>query len=494
MPAAAPVEPEVPAPPAEPERPPRPRSNKRYNVEMNHESVVTFLQRLAQEEGVEVRCVGFFRTRLSLKMSNASFEEVLAAICKGGDFQTRVAPDGAYLVGYPQDLVVALAGPRSTTEVVTFYHCQTIDPESLATVLGQAFPALKVLTGPNYDSPTLEFEGASASFGGGMGGMGGGMPNGGGMPGTAGGPNPKGFTTQNIALKRDDIVMRGPAWVVREALALAHKLDRLRRQVRINLRMVEISSTASEALGLTWTFGAAGGTSTTVTELSNPALTNPVSTASGSATFVGNKGLQFGSFGHTPVSFNVLFAAQEQKGTVKTLANPSMMVLDGERCFIHLGDKLLYPKQNGVNANGLPTYDVAEIQTGVYLQIAVDIGDEDDLVLSLYPQDSYVSSYQTYNGNQYPVISTREAQTTVRLQSGQLMAIGGLRQDQDLTADTTVPGLASIPILGKLFSSKNPSSSKDDLVLMIQPVIEEYEGSGTSSIASAPPGSGQPQG
>ena len=192
------------------------------------------------------------------------------------------------------------------------------------------------------------------------------------------------------------------------------------------------------------------------------------------------------------MSFSTTFQAQESLGNVKTLANPSMLVMDGERCFIHLGDKLLYPKQTGLNAQGLPNFDVAELQTGIYLQLAVDIGNEDDLILSVYPQDSYVSSYQQYNGNSYPVVSTREAQTTVRLRSGELLAIGGLRQDQNLKQNTQIPVLGSIPVLGRLFGSRTTSNSTDDLVIMIQPVILEFNGEGGSSITQVEAGPSLP--
>jgi len=83
--------------------------------------------------------------------------------------------------------------------------------------------------------------------------------------------------------------------------------------VRINLRMAEMNDTASKNLGLTWNFCSAGGSTTTVAEIPVSNLANLLS-GSPSATsqqLVGNKGLQFGSFFHTPVSFSTVFQAQE---------------------------------------------------------------------------------------------------------------------------------------------------------------------------------------
>ena len=92
------------------------------------------------------------------------------------------------------------------------------------------------------------------------------------------------------------------------------------------------------------------------------------------------------------------------------------------------------------------------------------------------------------------MVSTREAQTTVRLKSGERLAIGGLRQDQDLKQNTQIPVLGSIPLLGRLFGSRTSSNSTDDLVSMIRPVILEFNGDGGSSITPVDAGSNLPPG
>ena len=87
----------------------------------------------------------------------------------------------------------------------------------------------------------------------------------------------QGFGASDLNLRRDDVIIKGPAGEVRRVLILARKLDRLRRQVRINLRMAEMNDTASRNLGLTWNFGTASGSTTTVAEIPDPTLANLLS-------------------------------------------------------------------------------------------------------------------------------------------------------------------------------------------------------------------------
>ena len=161
MPTATPGQGPAPAPEPEPEPLPplRPGPFKHYNLILKQEDVAKFVRQLAQREGVDLRIAGFFSLRLTAEIKDATFDEALALICKRAELAFRVAADGTYVVGYPVDLKVEFASPRDSTEVETFFHCRTIDPDALAVVLGRAFPALKILTGPTYDSPTLQFQG-----------------------------------------------------------------------------------------------------------------------------------------------------------------------------------------------------------------------------------------------------------------------------------------------------------------------------------------------
>ena len=486
-PAAHPLAPAVMTPPPPPPAPPDPNAPppKRFNIVCYDEGPATFLPRLAKEAGVKVLCLGDMFTPIDQTFNNATFDQVLAGICDLSGIESRKLPDGSYKVGYPSDLLLEANDPNDATPIEYLFRPRHLDAESLAQVLSGAFPEVRCLPGPLHLSPSLD-DGTPTSGAGGMamgmpmsmpGGMAAGMPNmagGGGssLTGDAVG-GIKALGTTSTPFKRHAVTLQGPVNRVRHALIMARRLDRGRRQVRINVSMSEMNTNDARNLGINWDFS---GSAVTLAELPNPAV-GIVSGTTG-----GNSGLRFGTFAHTPASVSLQLQAGITKGTIKTLADPSLLVIDGERCFLLLGNKYLYPQQIGVNAQGNPTYNVAQLATGIYLQMAVQIGLDDDVIITVYPQDSYVSGTQQFNTTGYPVIVTREAQTTVRLRSHEMMAIGGLHQGTETKQASQVPFLGSLPFLGALFGNKNTSKNTDELVIIIQPEILPAESGRTAVI------------
>jgi pilus assembly protein CpaC len=101
--------------------------------------------------------------------------------------------------------------------------------------------------------------------------------------------------------------------------------------------------------------------------------------------------------------------------------------------------------------------------------------DEHRISLKVRPEVSQIdtSVSVTTNGITVPGLSVRRADTTVELGSGQSFAIGGLLQSNTQDIVSQVPGIGSLPVLGKLFSSTNYQNNKTELVIMVTPYIVE---------------------
>jgi type II secretory pathway component GspD/PulD (secretin) len=134
------------------------------------------------------------------------------------------------------------------------------------------------------------------------------------------------------------------------------------------------------------------------------------------------------------------------------------------------GTKYIYPKLVTSNG-GVPIYDITETKVGIYLQVAVQVGLDGHVVMTIYPQGSNVSSFAMINGAPYPVIATREQQTTVTVKSGQTLAIGGLKQEDSIHAGQQVPFLSGIPLVGRLFQYRKDNDARSDLVVLITPEV-----------------------
>ncbi len=121
--------------------------------------------------------------------------------------------------------------------------------------------------------------------------------------------------------------------------------------------------------------------------------------------------------------------------------------------------------------NPLVNTQFTYIDTGVNLEMTPRIHDNEEVSLHVDIDISQVSSYNNLGGISQPVISQRKATLDVRMRDGQINIIGGLIQIQDSKTTTGVPGLANIPILGRLFSGEQTEHDRTELLIALVPHI-----------------------
>jgi type II secretory pathway component GspD/PulD (secretin) len=157
----------------------------------------------------------------------------------------------------------------------------------------------------------------------------------------------------------------------------------------------------------------------------------------------------------------------------KLLARPVISVLDGDKAFILIGERILYPVLVGYTQAQTPIFDKAEERVGIYMQVAPLVSQDGEITMTIYPQVSVVTGYLEVNEASYPQISTREAQTTVRVRSGEQIVLGGLIQDEDIENFKKVPGLSRLPFFGSLFKWRSTSKRKSEVVIFLRPSLVE---------------------
>jgi general secretion pathway protein D len=270
---------------------------------------------------------------------------------------------------------------------------------------------------------------------------------------------------------------------VRRALSLARKFDRPRKQVRVNIRVLRMTTSASRNLGVAWM----PSLGLSANEVPDPAFAAS-DKSSGNSTPQGT-GLTLGKFTHSVVSVNATLNALEQSGEAKTIANPTLTVLDGERSFILSGTKYILPEIKLKEPGGQAEYDTVEVKLGLYLQVAVQVGLDDDMTLTIFPQVSTLNGFNTINTVDYPIINTVEEQATVRAVKGDVIVLGGLKQEVSSDSKSGIPFLSTLPLIGKLFSNTNKAKNTEELMFVLTPeIIDETELAldMTLSVAPAP--------
>ena len=170
---------------------------------------------------------------------------------------------------------------------------------------------------------------------------------------------------------------------------------------------------------------------------------------------------------------NLLAAIQalETKNLLEMLAEPNLLVINGTQAHFVAGGEFPYPMvQPGAGSNSVT---IAFKEYGIRLGFLPIVTPRGTIRLQVSPEVSsldYTNSV-TIGGTTIPGTSTRRVQTEVELESGQTFVIAGLLDKQTTDSLSKIPGIGSLPVLGKLFQSKAVSHSHSELLVMITPEI-----------------------
>jgi type II secretory pathway component GspD/PulD (secretin) len=168
------------------------------------------------------------------------------------------------------------------------------------------------------------------------------------------------------------------------------------------------------------------------------------------------------------------------KGKATLRANPRVTAFEGTQTSLTIGQETYFSILSG-NVT-FPTAQIQLIKTGVTLDFTGYIDDDGTITLNLSPEVS--DAVVSVNGN--PTTNVRRVSTMVRVKPGDTIAIGGLVQEISSYSTTKVPFLGYIPLIGELFTQRNNTTSKKEVVILITPHFSD-SGVGQTGIDSARP-------
>lgn len=243
-------------------------------------------------------------------------------------------------------------------------------------------------------------------------------------------------------------------------------------QVNLQVRIAEVSRSFAKNIGVNLTtrdnsggflFGLGQGRQGTITPGANgTTFTFPSAPPPNGGTMLGGAGRLLG--------LDILGSLDlgEQIGQVTTLANPNLTALSGETGSFLAGGEIPIPISQGLGA-----VSVEYKQYGVSLAYTPTVLSDGRISLRVRPEVSQLSAAGavTIGGTQVPALTTRRAETTVELGSGQSLMIGGLLQNTHDNSIDQAPGLGHIPILGALFRSTGFKRNETELVIVITPYL-----------------------
>ncbi len=158
----------------------------------------------------------------------------------------------------------------------------------------------------------------------------------------------------------------------------------------------------------------------------------------------------------------------ENEGFVTTLAQPNLTALSGETASFLAGGEFPVPI-----SQDLGSITIQYKQYGVSLAFTPVVLDDGRISMRVRPEVSELSSQGTIrlNGFDIPALTTRRAETTVELGSGQSFMIGGLLSNSNVNAIDRAPGLGNVPVLGAMFRSTRFRRSETELVIIVTPYL-----------------------
>ena len=252
------------------------------------------------------------------------------------------------------------------------------------------------------------------------------------------------------------------------------------QQVMLEVRFVEASRQAGRELGVQWNvfnsrMTANVGSRQPAGRLPITAPTSPTNIPVGEvAAGVLSGGSPFGFMlgrmlaGGTTV--DVLINALEQKGLVRTLAEPNLTTLSGDTASFLAGGEIPIPVGSSGNSNQIT---VEWKRYGVGLAFTPTVLNGGLINLKIEPEVSQLdpNNQVTVGGGLAPIpaMIVRRAATTIELRDGQSFMIGGLLQNESKANVEQVPWLGSLPVLGQLFSSRSYLKRETDLAIIVTP-------------------------
>jgi general secretion pathway protein D len=326
-----------------------------------------------------------------------------------------------------------------------------------------------------------------------------GGPQGGAATPASGGANVDASVTIWADVATNALIMTAPPKIMKSLMAVIDKLDIRRAQVQVEALIVEVDVNKSSNLGVQWVLYGQGnstvpaavtnfpGSGTGIVNLAAAALGG--STSSTTTTTTGASGvagavsalktgatLAIGRYNPTSgTNFAAIVQALRSDGSSNIISTPSLITMNNEEAEVKVTQEIplitgsYSNSQTSVQGTTSPFTTIQREEVGTILKVTPHINEGNSVQLKIEQEDSSPGAKLTDSAD----ISTnkRSIKTTVLIEDGGIIVLGGLMSDTVTQSEDRVPVLGAIPLLGNLFKSRSGSRQKKNLLVFIRPKI-----------------------
>ena len=237
---------------------------------------------------------------------------------------------------------------------------------------------------------------------------------------------------------------------------LLAKLDIMPRQVLIEVTLAEVTLDESTAMGVEWAY--VKGNANLSTSLLNAEMGD-----SGLNVTVGN-----------PDRWTAALSALATENKVNILSRPSVLASNSMPARIDVSQEIpvassQYEYTSGDNP--MVSTDIEYRDTGIMLSVTPNINEQGLVTMDINQEISEQASNVSVGGEDYPSFFKRNTETTLTVQSGQTIVIGGLIRETKSDGASGMPWFSNLPVLGFLFGKTSDSINKTELIILISPYV-----------------------
>jgi MSHA biogenesis protein MshL len=261
---------------------------------------------------------------------------------------------------------------------------------------------------------------------------------------------------------------------------LRRVLQRVGRQARISVRVVEVDLNNQSKAGIDWSEVGA-----TIGRLANSSISiSGIASSTSSVAQVGSISLNPNTFSGTISAGNVqaTINALSEQGTVRVESKPEVSALNNQTAFIQVSEDQPFFSRTStttINAGGVSAagtqpiintnYSESTVSFGNVLEITVQISDDLTTKLSLSPALTELKGTVTSPDGEEtaPITDTKRARTTVTLRNHETAVVGGFITETTADDKRGVPGLAEIPVVGRAFTTITKAKTRTELVFLV---------------------------
>ncbi len=328
--------------------------------------------------------------------------------------------------------------------------------------------------------------------------------------GTGGSPNVDASVTIWADIATNALIITAPPKIMRSLMAVIDKLDIRRAQVQVEAIIVEIDVNKSSNLGVQWLLDGGNsygygvvnlpGSGTSIVDLAATVLgatgstantaigtTTAATTGISSATVGTGATFALGRYNSaTGKGFAALIQALRSDGSSNIISTPSLITMNNEEAEVKVTQEIplitgsFNSSTAAVAGTTSPFTTIQREEVGTILKVTPHINEGNSVQLKIEQEDSSPGAKLANSAD----ISTnkRSIKTTVLIEDGGVIVLGGLISDTVLESEDRVPGLGAIPLIGNLFKSRSGSRQKKNLLVFIRPkILRDAEATETTS-------------